>query len=248
MGKIETNKHLFSDPAGYSTLDAISSADQFNRWMYQTIAPFCNGHILEIGGGIGNISKQVLADGKTLTITELREEYCQLLRKEVGPDQNLRDIVCLDIIDPQFENKYMNMLGTFDTVFALNVIEHIEDDTLAIANCKKLLKPGGQLIILVPAFSFLFNSFDHSLGHFRRYTKKSIIRLFEKNNLQPVHQQYFNFVGTLGWWGSGNLLRKKTVPEGQMKLYNFFVPLIRIIDYFTRRFVGLSVIVVGRKI
>ncbi|HBL75179.1 MAG: methyltransferase type 12 [Bacteroidetes bacterium GWF2_42_66] len=247
MGKIAENSNSFSDPAGYSTLGAISSADKFNRWMYQTIAPFFNGQILEIGGGIGNISKQVLADSKTLTITELREEYCQLLREEVGPDQNLQNIVCLDIVDLQFDSKYETMLGTFDTVFALNVIEHIENDKLAIANCKKLLKPGGQLIILVPAFQFLFNSFDRSLGHFRRYTQKSLICLFEENSLEIVHRQYFNFVGTLGWWVSGSLLRKKTVPEGQMKLYNFFVPLIRIIDYYTRRFVGLSVIVVGRK-
>ncbi len=247
MGEIAKNNNSFSDPAGYSTLDTISSADQFNRWMYQTIAPFCNGQILEIGGGIGNISKQVLADGKTLTITELREEYCELLRKEVGSNQNLQNIVCLDIVDPQFDTKYAGMLGSFDTVFALNVIEHIENDTLAVANCKKLLKPGGQLVILVPAFQFLFNSFDCALGHFRRYTKKSLIGLFEESKLEVAHRQYFNFVGTLGWWVSGSLLRKRTVPEGQMKLYNFFVPLIKIIDYFTRRFAGLSVIVVGKK-
>ncbi len=248
MVEIKENNISFSDPDGFSTLDTIASADRFNRWMYQTIAPFCTGHILEIGGGIGNISRQVLADAKKLTITELRSEYCRLLHDKLSdsafqPEQ----IICLDIVDQEFDEKYASLVGQFDTVFALNVVEHIADHQLAIANCKKLLRPGGQLIILVPAFQFLFNSFDRALDHQRRYTKKSLRNLFYEAELSIVHQQYFNFSGTLGWWFSGNLLRKKVVPEGQMSLYNKLVPVFKLVDWFFRRWCGLSVIVVGQK-
>ena len=135
----------------------------------------------------------------------------------------------------------------YDTVFALNVIEHIFDDTLALKNCHKLLKKGGQLIILVPSYQKLFNKFDEELGHYRRYNKESLSEIFIKNNYQIKHRQYFNFVGTFGWYITGSLLKKEAIPEGQMRLYNALVPIFKIIDKILFNKAGLSVISVGKK-
>jgi hypothetical protein len=85
-----------------------------------------------------------------------------------------------------------------------------------------------------------------ALGHFRRYTSKTLLSVFKANKYSVIHQQYFNCIGIAGWWVSGTLLRKKVIPEGQMKIYNFFVPVFRIIDRVTHRWFGLSVIMVGR--
>lgn len=246
MGKIKEATPEVNDVYGYSTLESISGADKFNRWMYETIRPFCKGRILEIGGGIGNISQCFLAEGKELVVTELQEEYCDIIRNRFTGNVTLKEVITLDIVDPDFETKYLPFFGTFDTVFALNVVEHIANDRKAIGNCKKLLKPGGNLIILVPAFQSLFNHFDTALGHFRRYTAKTLLPVFEANQLPVVHRQYFNLIGMAGWWVSGSLLRKKVIPEGQMKLYNFFVPVFRIIDRISNKWLGLSVIMVGR--
>lgn len=246
MGKIKEATPEVNDVYGYSTLESISGADKFNRWMYETIRPFCKGRILEIGGGIGNISQCFLAEGKELVVTELQEEYCDIIRNRFTGNVTLEEVITLDIVDPDFETKYRPFFGTFDTVFALNVVEHIANDRKAIGNCKKLLKPGGNLIILVPAFQSLFNHFDTALGHFRRYTAKTLLPVFEANQLPVVHRQYFNLIGMAGWWVSGSLLRKKVIPEGQMKLYNFFVPVFRIIDRISNKWLGLSVIMVGR--
>lgn len=247
MEKVANHDIQFSDESGHSTLESIASADKFNRWMYEVISPFCSDETLEVGGGIGNISQCFLDAGKNLTVTELQEEYCQVIRDKFGTHKCLNQVIRMNIVDQDFDDKYQELFGKFDAVFALNVVEHIEDDVLAIANCKKLLKENGNLIILVPAFQSLYNSFDKSLGHFKRYKKKSLIELFQKNDLKVIHKQYFNFVGTLGWWVSGKIMKKEVVPEGQMKLYNFFVPIIKLIDIFTKGFVGLSVIVVGTK-
>lgn len=238
---------FFDDEVGHSTLSNISSAGKFNQWMYETITQFCNGNILEVGGGIGNISQCFISDKKKLTVTELQDQYCEILSNNLIENSFIQNVICMNVVDPEFDKKHQSLFYKFDSVFALNVVEHIENDSLAIQNCKKLLKPGGQLIILVPAFNFLYNTFDDSLGHFKRYKKRGLIELFENNEFEVIHKQYFNFVGTLGWWVSGNLLRKKVVPEGQMKLYDFFVPIIKMIDLFTNRFIGLSVIVVGKN-
>jgi len=138
-------------------------------------------------------------------------------------------------------------LNRYDTVFALNVVEHIEDDLLAIANCKKMLRKNGHLIILVPAYQFLYNRFDKELFHYRRYNKQSLASLFLKNNLELRKQMYFNALGIAGWFVSGKLMRKKIIPKGQMSFYNKIVPIAKILDFVLLKKIGLSVISIGRK-
>ncbi|MDP5171239.1 MAG: class I SAM-dependent methyltransferase, partial [Bacteroidia bacterium] len=138
-------------------------------------------------------------------------------------------------------------LGQFENLYALNVIEHIEDDVLALVNCKKLLKPGGRIVILVPAYQWLYNKFDENLFHFRRYTRSTMGKAFQDANIKIVKKFHFNTIGIAGWFVSGNLLKKETIPSGQMKLYNSLVPIFRLVDKVLVRQIGLSVVVVGEK-
>lgn len=234
------------DPEGFQTLEVIAEADQFNEWMFQTIAPFCNGKILEIGSGIGNISKFFIEEKKDIVLSDIRSNYCDYLaRKFVLTDQNL--IRNLNLTDPDISSRFGELLGTFDTVFALNVVEHIEEDALAISNCVKFLKPGGMLVILVPAYKFLYNTFDKELGHYRRYTRTGLSEIIKNAGLRIRKAQYFNAVGMLGWLVSGKLQRNKTIPSGQMKFYNSLVPVFKLMDKIIFNQTGLSVIVIGQK-
>ncbi|NQU84597.1 MAG: class I SAM-dependent methyltransferase [Mariniphaga sp.] len=236
-----------TDQIGFDTLDSIAQADRFNEWMFRTISADTKDEVLEIGSGIGNISGYYIENDFNISVSDMRSEYCDLLQKKYTGKGNFRNVYQIDIIDPDFDQKHKNLFGKFDSVFALNIIEHVDDDDLAIKNCYKLLKEGGCLVILVPAFMFLFNGFDEGLGHYRRYNRKSLDKLFNQNNLNIERSRYFNFAGVLGWWFSGNILKKKTIPSGQMKLYNSLVWIFKIVDFFTKRFIGLSVIVSGKK-
>ena len=235
------------DIVGESTLEIIAKADKFNRWMYQTIKPYCKGRVLEIGSGIGNISTFFMQDQFEITLSDIRKGYCERLAATFKQNPYFVGVESLDLTDADFDQKFSSHLGKYDTVFALNVVEHIYDDELALGNCKKLLKTNGQLVILVPSYQKLYNGFDKELGHYRRYTKSLLSQVFLKNKFEIIHKQYFNFIGIFGWYITGNLLKKKTIPGGQMKLYNTMVPLFRIIDKMVFNTVGLSTIVVGRK-
>ncbi len=235
------------DKIGKKTLEIISSADKFNQWMFQTIQPFAKGAVLEIGSGIGNISLQFLENNYSIMLSDFRPEYCEELKNKYSHYSNFLGVKRIDLVDPEFTKKYVGLLDSFDTVFALNVIEHIEDDVLAIANCKKLLKRGGNLIILVPSYQNLFNNFDIELGHFRRYTISKLTGIYRFNDLGINHTQYFNFIGVLGWYFNGNILKKKSIPGGQMKLYNNLVPIFKVLDKVITNKFGLSTIVVGTK-
>jgi len=234
------------DKEGRSTLEVIAKADNFNKWMYHTIRPYCSGKILEIGSGIGNISKFFLESGADITLSDIRKNYCQYLKKSFQDFPNLNDVLKIDLIDKDFEEGFKLQAHSYDTIFALNVVEHIKEDNLAIKNCKYLLKPGGTLIILVPADRFLYNSFDKALGHYRRYNKSTLQSLFLKNDFTILKKEYFNIFGKLGWYISGKLQKNEVIPKGQMKIFDKLVPVIKHIDKLFLKSFGLSVIVVGK--
>jgi len=244
--KIDSSGTL-TDQIGYETLDSIAQAGRFNQWMFQTVAADTRGEVLEIGSGIGNISAFFVEQNRPISVSDMRPEYCEFLKKKFSGVNNFREVHQIDIVDPDFDTVHKNLMGKFDSVIALNIVEHVEDDEYAIRNCLKLLKQGGHLVVLVPAFMCLYNRFDRELGHYRRYTRKSLKKLFLQNNLDTEHIRYFNFIGMLGWWVSGSLLKKKTIPSGQMKLYNALVWAFKLIDVFTHPWAGLSVIATARK-
>jgi len=235
------------DLTGEATLDIIAKAKRFNQWMYNTIKPFCRGRIFEIGSGTGNISRFFIEDHQQIMLSDFREDYCNNLSRSFGNSPGVLGIEVLDLLDPDFDTRFSMHLGKYDTVFALNVLEHLSDDVQALNNCYKLLAFGGQAVILVPSYRNLFNGFDRELGHYRRYTKSSLSKVFTNTGFQVVHKQYFNFTGIFGWYFSGNILKLKIIPGNQMSLYNSLIPVIKIIDKTVFNRAGLSTIMVGRK-
>jgi SAM-dependent methyltransferase len=233
------------DPAGLETLESFAHADSFNQWLFDSVAPYCSGKILEIGCGIGNISKLLLDQNEFVVLSDFRQEYCDIVKQRFRNQDRLKGVFRIDLLskDP-FENN-PTMPGPFDSVIALNVIEHIGDDSAAIRTCRKLLRADGHLVVLVPAFSGLYNPMDKELGHFRRYTKKTIKALLESAGMKVTNLKYFNSIGIAGWWLSGSLFRRKRISRVQLKIYNTLVPLFRLIGKILSPFAGLSVIAVA---
>ncbi len=235
------------DSQGRETLEVIAQAENFNRWMYEMIKPYCGGRVLEIGSGVGNISKFFIEDGFDILLTDIRNSYCDVLKQKFSAKKNLLGVANIDLVDKDFDTKFSKYFGSFDTLFSLNVIEHIKDDSLAVANCKKLLAKDGRLIILVPAYQWLYNGFDEELHHFRRYFKEQVISLFEASNFSIKRSFYFNGLGILGWFISGKIMKNRIIPQSQLKFYNGMIPLAKVFDWVFFRLIGLSVVVVGEK-
>jgi len=235
------------DTEGENTLNTIALANHLNKWMYDSIKPFCHGQILEIGSGVGNISEYFLNDNSSILLTDIRDGYCELLRKKFTGSNTLLGIETMNLVDKDFDKKFEKYFESFESIFALNVVEHIFEDQLALSNCYKLLKPGGQLVILVPAYQWLFNNLDTHLEHYRRYTKKRLESLFVAGNFTIYHSRYFNAAGIIGWHVSGKLQHHKTIPVWQIRLYNNFVGVFKLFDKMIFNSFGLSVITVGKK-
>ena len=235
------------DPVGLHTLEVIAKADQFNRWMYDQFKHQLKGEILEIGSGIGNISQLVINEGHAVTLSDYNEDYCDNLKKKFSAVPNVKAIISIDLLHPNFEEKYSAYQQKFDSIFLLNVIEHIKDDLLAIKNCKYLLRSDGHLVLLAPAYSWLYSSFDKQLGHFRRYSLKSLKELLARNRFTILSGSYFNFTGIGGWLLFGKIFKQKMLSKGEMSAFNKIVPIARIIDKILVKKIGLSIIVTGIK-
>jgi SAM-dependent methyltransferase len=237
----------FDDKAGLETLELFNKADKFNEWLFDQLKGHCKGKILEIGSGLGNISSLLIANFDDVHLSDISPAYYDFLQKKFKGTPGFSGLHQIDL-NGVSQDQAETLYGRFDTVISSNVVEHIKDDSEAIYNCNRFLRNDGHLIILVPAFSFLYNGFDRELGHYRRYTKMELKSVFTRNGFEIVYARYFNFIGMFGWWLSGNVLKRKRLPAGQLNLYNKLVPAIKLFDLLTSRFLGLSVIVVGRKI
>jgi 2-polyprenyl-3-methyl-5-hydroxy-6-metoxy-1,4-benzoquinol methylase len=231
---------------GQKTLEAISQAHRFNQWMYDTIRPYCHGNILEVGSGIGNISSFFVQDNFQITLSDVDDQYLQTLKDKYVSTRNVREVMLLDLEQTDFENVYKDKQNFFDTVFLLNVLEHIKDDNKAMHNCKYLLKHGGTLIVLVPAYSWLYARLDKTLAHYRRYNLRKLQDILSRQQLTLRKQFYFNATGILGWL-YGKLFRLPVVPSTEMKVYDKMVPLGKLVDKIVLGKIGLSAIVIGEK-
>lgn len=237
-----------NDPVGFHTLEVLAKADHFNTWMYDQFKHELKGEVLEIGSGIGNISKLVIDDGHYITLSDYNEEYCQQLKNIFRGNKNVRGVLQIDLLDPEFEKKFIAAKERFDSIFLLNVIEHIENDGLAIQNCNFLLKKGGHLVVLAPANQWLYCNFDKLLGHYRRYSLKSMQTKITNEQFRIRSGNYFNITGIGGWLLFGKILGRKMLGKGEMTAFNKIVPIAKIIDRIIGRKAGLSIIVTAEKV
>ncbi|HOU11947.1 MAG TPA: class I SAM-dependent methyltransferase [Anaerolineae bacterium] len=214
--------------------------NRVDDWIYEEITPFVGNRVLEVGCGLGNLFPR-LHDRELIFGIDTSEESIRELKQRFIHAPNIQAQV-YDICDPAVLDLKPN---AFDTIISLNVLEHIADDTAALVNMRQLLT-AGHLVVIVPAHSWLYGTMDSSIGHFRRYDKEQMQVKLSQAGFEIVMQRYLNFAGALGWFVSGKILRKKTPPANQLRLFNLLVPFLRYIEANINSPVGVSLLSVAR--
>jgi glycosyltransferase involved in cell wall biosynthesis len=223
-------------------LDAFSGAPNFNRWMADTIRPYLGSQVLEIGAGIGNLTRLLVAGKQHYIASDLNAEHLARLRVRLAGRPNLK----VAVLDAAQADSYLEHRGQMDTVVCLNVLEHIEDDIGALKNMHSVLQDGGRVVILVPEGRSLFNSLDESLGHCRRYSEEELCNRLVEAGFTVESLLRFNRASRPGWWLNGTIMKRRTINRFQLRMFDHMVWLCRRIDHHLP-WPPTSIIAVGRK-
>lgn len=229
--------------SGMVILDAFADAPHFNRWMADTISPYVGKRVLEIGAGMGNLSRQLISGRKRYVATDLDREHLERLKTRLAHRPSL-EVQWMDAADPRF---FAGLREQMDTVVCLNVVEHIKDDLGALRNIHSALEPGGRAIILVPEGQSIYGSLDEALGHHLRYSEALLRERMTAAGFVVEELLRFNRMSRPGWWLNGKVLRRTEISRIQLKNFDRLVWLWRRIDRFLP-WRPVSIIAIGRKV
>ncbi|MEO1008152.1 MAG: glycosyltransferase [Planctomycetota bacterium] len=231
----------FSTHEGYYLLEGVRRARKYNRWTLDQIEPFIGQRVLEAGCGIGNFTEQLLtrerlvcADDDALFADVTRRRFEHL------------DSVRVERLDLGTPSSYAILGGeSLDTIIAMNVLEHAQDDAAIVRAFHDLLPPGGRLIVLAPAHPSLASKMDDALGHVRRYPPDDLRDLLARGGFEVESARRFNKLGGLGWWVWGRLGRSRLSPKS-VRLFDHLITIAKLVERVPG-LPSLSVIAIGRK-
>jgi len=181
-------------------LEDLSEAVNYRAWLVALTLPHLGGRAIEVGSGNGDYAEAWASAGVQITASEADAARLMQLHERfaASPRVEVRELRApIDVNDD------------YDAVVALNVLEHIPDDVEALRSFAGLLRPGGAVVLVVPAFPIAMSKFDRAIGHQRRYRKETLRAAIESAGLQIEVLRHVNGPGLLAWIVGMRLLRMR---------------------------------------
>ncbi|MEQ8711258.1 MAG: class I SAM-dependent methyltransferase [Rhodospirillales bacterium] len=224
-------------------LEALSGLPNYYAWIADLLTPGLSGRTLEIGAGIGANADWALAKTTGMDLVEPSENLVPRLQERHGDKPGVTVTgATLEDFTPSVAD------ASYDTILLVNVLEHIEDDAAALAEFYRMLKPGGHLLLYVPALSFLFSPLDRLVGHYRRYHKPAMTALVRQAGFEIARATYCDMLGILPWYLVNRLMGATEINPAMAKLYDSVgVPVTRFVESLVPAPAGKNIALIARK-
>jgi SAM-dependent methyltransferase len=223
-------------------LESLAGLVHYREWIASFFRPYLHGKAVEFGPGRGDISVLLTPHVVSLDLVEPAPGLARELASRFSND--LKVTVHSDNLD----HFAVGAEGHFDCAVLVNVLEHIEDDGAALARLYRTLKPGGHVMIMVPALQFLFSALDAAVGHYRRYHRPALCRLAEQAGFDLVSARYFDAFGILPWWLLNRVIGATKFNPALAVIYDrFFVPPGRLLERLIPPPAGKNIALVARR-
>jgi SAM-dependent methyltransferase len=175
-----------------AVFDRMAELDQHHWWfrarrrileelIVRVVRPSKGARVLEVGCGTGH-NLAMLGKFGELDASELDFAARTLSSKRLGRE----------VKEAKLPDLSMFKRNEYDLVALLDVLEHVPDDLGSLRAIHRRLKPGGALLLTVPANPWMWSAHDAAHHHFRRYTKKQLKELFLRSGLEIELLSYFN--------------------------------------------------------
>lgn len=222
-------------------LEVMADLPNYYDWIIEQFQPYFKGRTMEIGTGIGTISKLILDYTDELILVEPSAHLTENLPPSIYNSPKV------SIYNQTLEQRLPQMAyQSCDTVIMVNVLEHIEDDGAAIEAVHRVLKPGGRLLLFVPALQFLYSDLDRKHGHFRRYHLAPLAYKLNMHGFKILNKRYFDLLGVIPWWLINKLAKKKDFNPTMATLYDrFFIPITKYIERFISPPLGKNILIIA---
>ena len=224
------------------SLALLSKVYHYNHWIFQSLRDYLGPRVLEVGAGVGNITQFVL-NQDSVACLEPFEPYRRYLATRFQKHLNVT-------MHPYPIEEVPNdavPAGSFDSVLCINVLEHIAQDVDALDRMRRLTVPGGSVIVFVPALPCIYGCMDKAMGHYRRYTLRSLRKAFLAAGLEPRGGKYMNMLGVPAWWFQGKIRKRAKLSAPATKAFDQLVPYLSAFERFLPTPFGQSVFLVGRN-
>ena len=223
-------------------LELFAAAKNWKQYAAGLIKPFIKGDVLEAGAGIGSNTTLFFTDVVTSwVLLEPDKKFAAVLEMMLQENKLPGNCSVFNGYSHQLKKK-------FDAILYIDVIEHIENDKAEIATAIELLNSGGHLIVLSPAHNFLRSRFDKAIGHYRRYSKKTLLDIAnEKVRIEKI--LYADSIGLTVSLANKFLLQQQYPTKKQIHFWDsYIIPVSKILDRLLMYSAGKTVIAVWKKI
>lgn len=222
-------------------LESMSFAQNYHNWIYENIETELGNKIAEIGSGVGNFTEFLLRNGHARIDAY---EPCTKMHLNNKFSKNPR----VNCINSNFELVSKSCDYKYDSVIFINVLEHIQQDLDAIKNAYNITRPGGKLIIFVPALQFLYSKFDRSIGHYRRYQKSELTKLVQNASFKIMSCEYFDSIGIVPWFVFMKVMRQGLSSRNTFTYDTFVVPWLKILEKKISPPLGKNLLLIAYKV
>jgi len=225
-----------------SELDLFAEVHNWKSYWSQQIRPYLRGDILEVGAGIGSNAEFLdpRCPGHTVCLEPDPLLTAQLSARIAGINSGrTSEAVC---------GTLQTLKGRqFDSIVYIDVLEHIERDHEELNMAAAMLRPGGRVIVLSPAHQFLYTPFDAAIGHFRRYSRKTL-RAVSPPGLRLETLRYIDSVGMLASSANRLFLQQSMPTRSQLQVWDkWMIPVSTVLDSLIFHSVGKSVLGVWQR-
>lgn len=226
-------------------LEIFAAATRWKRYVARQLRPFIHGHVLEVGAGIGSTTR-ALATGQEHTWTCLEpDSTLSATLQDVARNDSVLSRLPLKVYAASVAD--LPESAVFDTILYIDVLEHIEEDASQLRRAAECLSKKGHLLVLSPAHQWLWSPFDAAIGHYRRYSLKTLLDAGPPDCCL-VRLRYLDSAGMLASLANRLVLRSASPNKLQVAFWDrFLVPMSRVLDPLLRYRVGKSALAIWRR-